>query len=747
MRANGVRTFSSESLPVVALAAAMVALLLLAALPMDSAAQLLVAAFFLMLMWYLRSLDGAEQSGRWPRLMIIILGLFLTARYLVWRALYTLGQDDWVGTAAACLLFAAEIYSVTLELLGVFLNTTLLTRRPLKVADLPADATIPSVDVVIPSYNEEAELLEVTLRAATIMRYPAGRLHVHLLDDGGTDQKLADPDPDKAAAALRRRQEMQALCARLGVRYHTRPKNEHAKAGNINHALGEMDGDLIAVFDADHIPTMDFLDRTVPWMVLDPMVFLVQTPHFIISPDPIDRNLLSSFRRMPAENDMFYHTEQLGLDFWNAAYFCGSAAVLNRRHLDEVGGIAGETITEDCETTLALHEKGYRSVYVAQPMVAGLAPETFADFMVQRMRWAQGMTQILVLKRPFSAPGLSWHQRLSYMAVMWFWLFPFARLIFIASPLAYLLFGLAVYNATLVQIFAFAAPHLIGAYMISDVLYGRTRWPLVSEIYETVQCVFLLEAVVKVFLNPRKPSFVVTPKGSMLDHEFISPLARIFYIACFILFLGFLGGLYRLEISPGTRGLTLIVMGWNFFNFLIVFGSLGALVEHRQTRAAPRMTAYQEGWVTTPAGEPVGRCAIDDLSAGGAELAFEDPARAPRPGERIVLTAYCPPLGRDVRLPCEVRATHPAGAKTKLGASFILADEQTARDAVALVFGDSDRWAYFLHRRLRPMPFGTAFTIVLHLLWRPTLHHLALLGRMAHIRLDPFHRHPEVSSP
>jgi cellulose synthase (UDP-forming) len=744
MRTVSVQAFTAGA-PAVVLATSLVVLVALAVVPMDSAAQLVVAAFFLMVMWYCRSFGGAEEPGQLPRLMIIICGVFLMLRYMAWRAMYTLVSDDWVSTTAAVMLYAAEIYSVVLGLLGAAVNAMLLTRRRLTVADLPAGTVLPSVDVMIPSYNEEASLLEVTLRAAVIMRYPEHLLNVHLLDDGGTDQKIHDPDPAKAEAALHRRHELQALCARLGVHYHTRPRNEHAKAGNINHALPETDGDLIAIFDADHIPTIDFLDRTVPWMVLDQKVFLVQTPHFIISPDPIDRNLLSSFRRMPAENDMFYHTEQKGLDFWDATYFCGSAALLRRRHLDEVGGIAGETITEDCETTLALHRKGYKSVYVAQPMVSGLAPETFADFIVQRMRWAQGMTQILLLKRPFLTPGLNWHQRMGYMAVMVFWLFPFARVMFIAAPVLYLVFGLAVYNATLVQIVAFALPHLIASYMISDVLYGRTRWPLISELYEVVQSVFLLEAVVKVFFNPHKPSFVVTPKGSTLDHEFISPLARTFYIACFVLFLAFLGGLYRLETEPGTRTLTVIVMVWNLFNFLTVFASLGALVEHRQIRSAPRMPGYQKGWLTTETGEAIGNCMIDDIAAGGADLVFDDPDKAPRPGDRVVLTAYSPPLGRLVHLPCDLRSTHAARNKIRLGAHFDLSDEQTARDAVALVFGDSDRWAYFLHRRLRPISFGAAFEIVLHLIWRPTFHHLALLARMAGYRLGELgHHHREA---
>jgi cellulose synthase (UDP-forming) len=746
MRATDAQAFTVGITPLAAvLGTALLALILLALIPMDSTAQLVLAAFFLMVMWCCRSLGAAEQPGQFPRLLMAFVALYLTVRYLTWRALYTLGSDDWVSVIAAVMLFAAEIYSVVLGLVGAAVNASSLERRRITIADLPPGSALPSIDILIPSYNEEASLLEVTLRAAVIMRYPANLLRVHLLDDGGTEQKIADKDPAKAAAASRRRHELQELCARLGIHYHTRPRNEHAKAGNINHALKETDGEFIAIFDADHIPTIDFLDRTVPWMALDPNVFLVQTPHFITSPDPIDRNLLSSFRRMPSENDMFYHTFQKGLDFWDTAYFCGSAALLRRRHLDELGGIAGDTITEDCETTLELHRRGYKSVYVGQPMISGLAPETFADFIVQRMRWAQGMTQILLLKRPFLARGLSWRQQLGYMSVMLFWLFPFARLIYIAAPVAFLFFGLAVYNATLVQILAFTVPYLVASYMISDVLFGRTRWPLISELYETVQSVFLLQALVKVFFNPHKPSFVVTPKGSTLEQEFISPLARPFYIGCIFLFLAFLAGLYRLETVPGARTLTLLAMAWNFYNFIFVFASLGAVLERRQRRSAPRMPAYQEGWLTAAAGEAIGECTIGDLSAGGAELVIEDPTMAaPRSGDRIVLTAYSSPLGRPVRLPCDLRWVRSAGNKIKVGVRFDPPDEQTARDGVALAFGDSDRWAYFLRRRLRPISFGAAFETVLGLLWRPTVHHLALLIRITGARLELGHRHGDL---
>jgi len=153
------------------------------------------------------------------------------------------------------------------------------------------------------------------------------------------------------------------------------------------------------VLDCDHVPTRDLLRNTVGFFMQDEKLSLVQTPHFFINPTPVEKNL-ETHRRSPNENEMFYGAVQLGLDFWNSSFFCGSAALLRRKHLVEIGGIASDTITEDAETALALHRRGYNSVYLNKPMVMGLSPESFDDFILQRSRWAQGMTQILVLKNP-----------------------------------------------------------------------------------------------------------------------------------------------------------------------------------------------------------------------------------------------------------------------------------------------------------------------------------------------------------
>ncbi|MEW6729659.1 MAG: glycosyltransferase family 2 protein, partial [Pseudomonadota bacterium] len=418
------------------------------------------------------------------RLLAIMLAAFVSLRYFSWRINYTISYHDPFSLIGAFLLLGAEIYGLAIYLVGAFVNAWPIHRSPPKLPDDPR--ALPTVDILIPSYNEDPELLELTLIAATQINYPKERFKVYLCDDGGTIQRRNRADI--SAQAWERHHTLKALCERVGAIYVTREKNLHAKAGNINSALQDhCRGNLVLILDADHIPAQDILQNTVGFFLRDPKLFLVQTPHYFINPDPLERNL-RTYEQMPSENEMFYTVIQHGLDFWNASFFCGSAALLRRSYLDQIGGIAGETITEDAETAMTLHGLGYNSVYYGKPMIAGLQPETFSGFIVQRSRWAQGMVQIFLLKNPWTQPHMTLTQRIAYTSSVFFWFFPFARMVFFIAPALYLLFSLKIVDAFLPwDLVSYALPHVLAAMMLSNILYGRTRWPLISELYETIQ--------------------------------------------------------------------------------------------------------------------------------------------------------------------------------------------------------------------------------------------------------------------
>lgn len=648
---------------------------------------------------------GRGLLGRLPQrwqpvltTLLLALGAFVTIRYFTWRALHTLSLHDPMSFVASVTLLAAEAYGICMFLLGIWLNVEPLQRRPVPPAG-PREQW-PTVDVLVPTYDEEPGLLEVTLIAATQIRYPSSRLRVYLCDDGGTAEKLSDPDPERAAHAARRAQALRELCDRLGAEYLTRDRNERAKAGNLNEALRRTGGELLLVLDADHVPTEDILENTVGLLQRDADLFMVQTPHFFISADPVEKNL-GVFGSMPSENEMFYARIQHGLDFWDSSFFCGSAAVLRRRHLEAIGGLAGDTVTEDAESALALHARGLRSAYVDRPMIAGLQPATYASYVVQRMRWAQGMAQIFLLKNPLRTPGLTLGQRLGYFNSTFFWFFAFARVVFLLAPAAYLVFGLRIFEGNLAEFLAYALPHVVGVVLVGDLLFGRVRWAFTSELYELLQSMYNLPALLHVIRNPRQPRFRVTPKGETLQQEFITELARPFYAIYVLSLLSAVFGFWRWQAYPESRDATLITMCWLALNLVLLHAALGALFERRQLRRAPRMPANRRAELTLGDGSRLaGR--VLDLSASGAAFRIEaGTARVPD-GTEGELQLFRPGETTASRLRVALRRRHREDdGATTLGLSFQPRDLAEQRLIVSHVFGDSRRWQVFRENRAR----------------------------------------------
>ena len=691
---------SANWVPIAAWAAAIVALAPFIFIKLDLRAQFQLAFAVLAAMLVLRQwarLDGARHER--TRLFFLLCSAFLTLRYLYWRTTTTLGYNGLADTVFMLLLYGAELYGIVVTLLGLFVNIRPTERTSVS---LSTNAVLPRVDVFIPTYNEEPELLEVTLRAALNMRYPRERLNVYLLDDGGTEQKCAQPDAEKAAAARERAAALRNLAQRHGGVYLTRARNEHAKAGNINAALTRTHGDIIAILDADHVPTVDFLEKTVGFFQRDDQLFLVQTPHFFINPDPLEKNL-GMFGKMPPENEMFYSAVQKGLDFWNASFFCGSAALLRRRCLEEIGGVSGTSITEDAETALALHARGYRSVYLNEALISGLQPETFASFIVQRARWAQGMIQIFLLRNPLRLKGLTLPQRLCYFSNAFFWFFCYARLVFLFAPVMYLVFGLQFYNATIPQFFAYGLPQLVASILTSDFLFGRYRWTLISEVYELLQSMFSLRAVISVVLNPRAPSFKVTPKGERIEEDTISELAGPFYVVYAFIVIGAIVGVWRLINHDPHSDVVTSSLCWIGLNLLQLNACIGVLNERKQRRNVPRVPASLAAQVEAGDDRPALACEIVDMSAGGVKLVVPAcEAAKPTPGSIVTIEVFVAPLQRTCRIPLVIRNVFPAaGAAFALGAQFCDDSVAGRAEQVALVFGDSSRWRDFRESRNR----------------------------------------------
>jgi cellulose synthase (UDP-forming) len=697
--------------------------ILVITLPINLQTQLIASIAVVTFMAVIKVL---RAEGIW-RLIALAFGTAVVLRYVYWRSTSTLPPlNQLENFIPGFLLYLAEMYSVMMLALSLFVVAMPLPPRKSRTA---GEGRLPSVDVFVPTYNEDTALLANTLAAAKAMDYPADRFTVWLLDDGGTEQKRNAAAVIEAQTAEARHRELQALCRDLGVNYLTRARNEHAKAGNLNNGMQHSTGDLIAVFDADHAPARDFLRETVGYFSDDPKLFLVQTPHFFLNPDPLERNL-RTFETMPSENEMFYGIIQRGLDKWNAAFFCGSAAVLRRAALNEAGGFSGLSITEDCETALALHSRGWNSVYVDKPLIAGLQPATFASFIGQRSRWAQGMMQILRFRFPLLKRGLSLPQRLCYMSSTLFWLFPFPRTIFLFAPLFYLFFDLEIFTASGGEFLGYTLAYMLVNLMMQNYLYGSFRWPWISELYEYVQSVHLLPAVISVMLNPTKPTFKVTAKDESIKVARLSEISRPFFVIFAVLFVAFLMSIYRFYAEPYKADVTFVVGGWNLLNLIIAGCALG-VVSERSERAASRRVTVKRRCTFIAEGREY-PATLENVSANGARVqvfGLEGNLAESTRGE-----LRFKPYGSDGEetLPVEIRNTEHLGSVVAVGCRFMPEAAHHHALVADLIFANSNQWSDFqVSRRYNPgLLRGTLWFlgVAVHQTGRGLLYFLRSLG-------------------
>lgn len=546
-------------------------------LPMDASAQaIMLIAFWAVALWVRGS------SGRLPVLLMIVLSVLVSSRYLWWRITQTINWDIPLDATFGIILLSAEFYAWTILVLGYIQTAWPLNRQ---VASLPESTdNWPHVDIFIPSYNEPLSVVRPTILAALAIEWPEEKLSVYVLDDG-------------------KRPDFKAFCAEAGAGYIVRPDNSHAKAGNLNHALTKTKGEYVAIFDCDHIPTRSFLQLSIGWFYHDPKLALVQTPHHFFSPDPFEKNL-SIFRNKPNENELFYGLIQDGNDLWNSSFFCGSCAVLKRAPLEEIGGIATETVTEDAHTALKMHRLGYTSAYLNIPQAAGLATESLADHIGQRIRWARGMAQIFRLDNPLFGRGLNAGQRLCYLNAMLYFFNGIPRVIFMLAPLAFLILGSYIIFAPAVMIAAFALPHIIHSYLTNSRHQGVHRHSFWAEMYETVLAWYILKPTTVALFAPHLGKFNVTSKGGLNTTEFFDWKISKPYLALVCLsFIGVGFGMWRFLFGPSEEFLSVVLnLLWITYNLIILGGAIAVAEEAKQVRKTHRISVNRTVTMITEEG-------------------------------------------------------------------------------------------------------------------------------------------------
>lgn len=595
---------------------------------------------------------------------MLTLSLFLYARYMVWRLLYTIPTDDLASMALGSVVYLAELYG-----LCQFCFFTYQSWSPTERTAAPI-TTYRTVDIMVTVVDEPLSILRQTLISCLAQEYPRDRYTVYVLDDGHRD-------------------EARQLAASLGCEYIRRPdRPRHAKAGNLNHALQLSHGELVAIFDVDHIPARTFLKDTVGFFD-DPKVAIVQTPHHFYNPDIFQRNLRVG-EEVKNEQALFFRSLQAGRDTHNSAFFAGSSGLLRRKPLMEIGGFQTQTITEDIHTSMNLHARGYRSCYLNKVLSAGLMPETFDGYLKQRKRWAMGCIQVLLRDNPLTKRGLSLAQRIDYFGSIFYFFFGLPRLICLLAPLASLLFSTSPLKADMLELSNFFFSFFLASALVMRPVSRGSRNPFWSDVYEVAMCFALSIVALKALAAPRKERpFEVTPKGQRVKKSSTTELSLAWphLITFGLLVIGLALGVRHWSQGVGDPGLP-VSLFWGSANLLLLTIALFVASEQAQGRQGFRLKRDFAGGLFVN-GEGVSARVID-VNEQGAAVTVDRPIFTLQETVKFALTSS---RGLLVTVTARIirQEPNPSGG-IDVGLQFDELDEQTRQILVDKMYGDPIPW-------------------------------------------------------
>ncbi len=476
-------------------------------------------------------MSSTERKTELLRRILACVAIAVTTYYLFWRVTENFNPN--------ALLFSWALWIA--ELFG-FITTALFyftVWRPLKrTAPPPLEGR--TVDVFIPTKSEPVDVLRKTLLACNEMTYPHRTV---VLDDGGRD-------------------EIEELCKELKCIYIARPTHGNAKAGNINFGLRRSEAEFIAIFDADHVPLPHFIDRLIGYFKNDRVGF-VQSPQAFYNIDSFMHRVDHRKRYVWGEQGLFYDLIQPGRDRWNAAYFVGSCALLRRKALDDIDGLATGSITEDMMTSIRLQAKGWSSVYHNESLAYGIAAETILPFHIQRRRWGLGGWQVFFKANPLFVRGLTLSQRLCYLASLIYPIEGFQKLVFYITPPIALFTGILPMRALDINYLLHFVPYYTISLFAFNEMGRGYGGNLMLEQFSMGKFITYVQSFFSLFLPKRSKGFKVTPKGDR------SPAPYALLAPQMIVFLA--------SIAAILFALTMLIMGGRNDEFIIAVNSLWAL--------------------------------------------------------------------------------------------------------------------------------------------------------------------------
>lgn len=376
--------------------------------------------------------------------------------YLVWR--FTIINES--SLTLSLTYYLAEWMGFILALTLIFSGWNYHYRSP-----APPEDNL-TVDVLIPVYREPLAVIRRTLIAAKNIEYPH---QTFVLDDG-------------------QRHEVKELADELNIAYLSRSDNIGAKAGNLNFGLQHSGADFVAVFDADHIAQPHALHVMLGFFK-EKNVAMVQSPQDYYNTDAFQYMNPKKRPGLWHDQSWFYNIAQSSKDTYNAASCVGTGVIYRRAALDVIGGIPSDTVTEDIHTSLKLHKKEFKAIFLGESIAYGIAAADLDEYYKTRLRWAHGNLATLKTENIFTCKGLTFKQRLAYLSLGLIYLEGWQQLLLFMVPIIALTAGWAPFeitpiNVSVVLIFPILTTLLLQEYGAglsrywTNEIFAMARWPI-----------------------------------------------------------------------------------------------------------------------------------------------------------------------------------------------------------------------------------------------------------------------------
>ncbi|HEX7059581.1 MAG TPA: glycosyltransferase [Solirubrobacterales bacterium] len=617
--------------------------------------------------WW-RMHDGAQtRMGRFfERHPLLLRSLAIAA--LIWGVGYLIWRVGWSGQGADPIAFGMLLLTEIYGLWALGTLTWFSWSRPPAVR--PPATPGHKVDVYVCTYGEPMEVVAATLAGCRALTYPHT---TWLLDDG-------------------HRPEMAELAETAGARYLTRPDNSHAKAGNINAALPRTDGDLVLMLDADHVPMPDALDAMVGYFDEERMG-LVQSPHDFFNHDSAQHYAVGRH-----EQSLFYRVICPGKNRHGGVFWCGSAALIRREALLEIGGVATETIAEDFHTTIRMQRHGWESRYHDEVLVQGLAPHDLDGYLLQRDRWARGNLAVFTLpESPLRAGELRPLQRLSYFASLAAYLAPPMRALLLATLGLVLWTGALPMKLSIVALASLWLPS-VALNLTAGSALARGFMRIGESTHYELLTMEIYTRALRCVVRPGHTAFKVTPKqGADAGGPHALAKLRLLLLLTVVLVGGTamrlldLAGIGPLPDLPGVAAVIVPLLG--LIELRRMTRTLTSVGRRKQRRLVYRFVGDAPANCFSPDGHVGGR--LIDASASGVGLVMDAPLEVGARPAVLLELEDATGAKHEIAAQVEVRSCREDDGRYLVGASILDLDPASRMQLM--------EWCYVVcsHERLR----------------------------------------------